>query len=50
MADGEKVWPSGLTESEAEEVNNYLKEGTRIFFFISCVAHLMAYIFTPWLK
>ncbi|MCA2999233.1 MAG: light-harvesting protein [Rhodocyclaceae bacterium] len=50
MSDAERVWPSGLTVSEAEEFHRHIIEGTRIFFFISCIAHLMAYIYTPWLK
>jgi light-harvesting protein B-800-850 beta chain len=50
MADNERVWPSGLTLSEAEELHRHIIEGTRIFFFISAIAHLLAYIYTPWLK
>ena len=49
MADEEKVYPSGLTVKEAEEINEGLKWGTRIFFGIAIVAHILAYMLTPWL-
>lgn len=49
-SDPDKVWPTGLTVGQAEELHNYLINGTRIFFMISACAHLLAYILTPWLK
>ena len=48
MADPNKVWPTGLTLPEAEELHKQIIDGTRIFFVISAVAHLLAYAYTPW--
>jgi len=48
--DAEKVWPTGLTSRQAEELHDYLINGTRVFFMISVLAHVLAYILTPWLK
>jgi light-harvesting protein B-800-850 beta chain len=50
MADSEKVWPTGLTEKEAEEVHASLIQGTQIFGMFAALAHLLAYIYSPWLK
>ena len=49
-SDPDKVWPTGLTVGQAEELHSYLINGTRIFFLISASAHVLAYILTPWLK
>jgi light-harvesting protein B-800-850 beta chain len=49
-ADSTKVWPTGLTHAEAEEIHKYMIEGTRIFGAISIFAHLLAYLYSPWLK
>jgi light-harvesting protein B-800-850 beta chain len=48
--DPNKVWPTGLTLAEAEELHKYLIDGTRIFGLVSLAAHLLTYMFTPWLK
>ena len=48
--DPSKVWPTGLTTAEAEEVHRSLIQGTQIFGFIAVLAHLFAYIYSPWLK
>jgi light-harvesting protein B-800-850 beta chain len=48
-SDPNRVWPTGLTLPEAEELHKQIIDGTRIFFVISAVAHLLAYIYTPWL-
>jgi light-harvesting protein B-800-850 beta chain len=46
----EKVWPTGLTIRESEEVHKYIVDGARVFFFISLIAHALVYILSPWLK
>ena len=40
MADNDpnRVWPSGLTTREAEELHDGLKQGTRIFGAIAIIA------------
>ena len=50
MADDTKVYPSGLTEKEAEEIQAGLMWGTRIYAAIAILAHILAYMLTPWLK
>ena len=47
--DPEKVWPTGLTEKEAEEVHSYLIDGTRVFGLIAAIAHFLVAQSTPWL-
>jgi len=46
----QKVWPTGLTEEQSEEIHKHLIQGTQIFGFIAALAHLFAYIYSPWLK
>ena len=41
---------SGLTVAEAEELHRNLIQGTQIFGFTAVIAHLLAYIYSPWLK
>lgn len=50
MADDTKIYPSGLTESEALEIQGGLMWGTRIYAAIAILAHILAYMLTPWLK
>ena len=46
----DKVGPTGLTEAESEEIHRHLIQGTQIFGMIAALAHLLAYIYSPWLK
>ena len=48
--DPNRVWPSGLTTAEAEELPQGLVDGTRVFFMIAVIAHILAFAFSPWLK
>ena len=50
MADDTKVYPSGLTEKEAEELNKGFSFGSRVFGAFAVLAHILAYMLTPWLK
>jgi light-harvesting protein B-800-850 beta chain len=47
--DPNRVWPSGLTLAEAEELHRHIIDGTRVFGFIAVIAHLLAYMYSPWL-
>jgi light-harvesting protein B-800-850 beta chain len=47
--DHDKVWPTGLTVKEAEEVHSYLIDGTRVFGAIALLAHILVAATTPWL-
>ena len=41
---------SGLSSEESEELHRNLIQGTQFFGFIAVIAHLLAYIYSPWLK
>ena len=45
--DEDKVWPTGLTLKEAEEVHSYLIDGTRVFGAIALIAHFLVAASTP---
>jgi light-harvesting protein B-800-850 beta chain len=46
----DRVGPSGLTDAQSEEIHRHLIQGTQIFGMIAVLAHLLAYIYSPWLK
>ena len=41
---------TGLSAEEAEELHRNLVQGTQFFGFIAAIAHLLVYIYSPWLK
>lgn len=45
----EKIGITGLTVAESEEIHRNLIQGTQIFGIIAALAHLLAYIYSPWL-
>jgi len=47
--DKDRVYPTGLTPAEAEDLHSYLIRGTRVFGAISLFAHFLAYQYSPWL-
>jgi len=47
--DPNRVWPSGLTIAEAEELHSHVIDGTRVFGLIAIAAHFLCYIYLPWL-
>jgi light-harvesting complex 1 beta chain len=48
MADKDGSW-TGLTDAEAEEFHKYYLQGAFLFTGVAVVAHLLAWMWRPWI-
>lgn len=48
LDDPDRIWPTGLTIRESEELHKHIIDGSRVFFVISLVAHVLVYVLSPW--
>jgi light-harvesting protein B-800-850 beta chain len=49
LDDPNRVWPTGLTIVESEELHKHVIDGSRVFFAISLIEHILVAVYTPWL-
>lgn len=47
---GSMTTSTGLSIAESQELHRNLIQGTQFFGFTAVIAHLLAYIYSPWLK